>query len=909
MPPKKPPAKLLTQRPKSQALVTTGPKEVVQRKTHSKRDADGHKPTTARALVLRNGKYGSMGTGEVILATKMSGREKLELLAEDLVASYAQALATPFNGQKAIKIAEAQYTACLDEIENLRDPILFYHAIKSEAEARKPQLPPVSGKKKQQRKDPMTDSNFIASVVSSRIHNTYMLASAWRLVGLTLTQEIDTDKDSRIRDILGKNPQFRAQYLVLYDMVNILVSLGQQKFAQLATTAPHWSQYFQVNQNRDLSSDQPEYTFSWEQIKGVHKSFLDSIVVELCLPASAYPKQILIHILHEAIDETPRDAKRFPQELWDAMGDLSSTVQLLELLESPLLGPEGEQWKKEERKVPEDFEKWVDAQLFSERASREYSNFQNMLIPIDTELVKAHVVETIWKYVNLNYQGVCGLTVDTLWGLDDLKYRKPSWHARMKDSEKKTETDGPFTSLMSGGMNKAKSGNGKKTYAITDGHESECSMPSLMTISDSSEEMDDRSDSSFDDSDEDEEEESEDEDDHYDEDEEDHLREMLREAMDMAAADPDFYNPRSEAAYFKEAAEEKQGNAFIKLLGSLRGRMFTANPNLKSSKRTEPREQYIGPKPPASAYTPVQPRPKAPPKAKPTPAPQKPGKAQSKHATVEEVSDEDEPTTTPKKKKKKPKKKKKKTVPTPEETTAGPDRTNEVQQSPPPAVAPTPTPLQKQKQTPATPKTAKTPSVKSTASSSTIHPYASTASLPLPTEQAAQSARSYIQKEGLKEKVKVKTRSDQHKLFDISEKKAKRSIFSRFGGKKENEGEPEPKETGDKHGFFTNMTKKTKAYMHQLLHTAEDEKQGIAPLKWEHFLKVMREMGFSYDPSTAGSSVRFDPPDPRDRPITFHKPHPDPTLHPILVRDFGRRLKNAYGWSEADFYTKVANAA
>jgi len=31
----------------------------------------------------------------------------------------------------------------------------------------------------------------------------------------------------------------------------------------------------------------------------------------------------------------------------------------------------------------------------------------------------------------------------------------------------------------------------------------------------------------------------------------------------------------------------------------------------------------------------------------------------------------------------------------------------------------------------------------------------------------------------------------------------------------------------------------------------------------------MREMGFEYDPSTAGSSVRFDPPDKRD-PVSFH---------------------------------------
>ena len=33
----------------------------------------------------------------------------------------------------------------------------------------------------------------------------------------------------------------------------------------------------------------------------------------------------------------------------------------------------------------------------------------------------------------------------------------------------------------------------------------------------------------------------------------------------------------------------------------------------------------------------------------------------------------------------------------------------------------------------------------------------------------------------------------------------------------------------------------------------------------------MKEMGFKIDPSTAGSSVRFDPPNPKDKSITFHK--------------------------------------
>lgn len=65
---------------KSTDLVPVGPRHL-QRTSHGKRDESGHKPSTSRALVLRNGKYGARGDGELVLATKMSGREKLDLLA------------------------------------------------------------------------------------------------------------------------------------------------------------------------------------------------------------------------------------------------------------------------------------------------------------------------------------------------------------------------------------------------------------------------------------------------------------------------------------------------------------------------------------------------------------------------------------------------------------------------------------------------------------------------------------------------------------------------------------------------------------------------------------------------------------------------------------------------------------
>lgn len=158
-----------------------------------------------------------------------------------------------------------------------------------------------------------------------------------------------------------------------------------------------------------------------------------------------------------------------------------------------------------------------------------------------------------------------------------------------------------------------------------------------------------------------------------------------------------------------------------------------------------------------------------------------------------------------------------------------------------------------------------------------------------------------MQTEGLatKTKEKVKSRPDPSTLEPIVEKKG---FFNRFGRRDKTQEDEELIKKGGKFSYFSRLSKKTSVYMHQLLRTSEDDKKGLAPMKWEHFLKVMREMGFTYDPSTAGSSVRFDPPDPRDCPITFHRPHPDPTLYPVMLKEFGKKLKNYYGWSEENFY-------
>jgi hypothetical protein len=65
----------------SRDLILFGSRHVQTRNgIRSIRNEDGQLPSTARALVLRNGKYGAMGTGEIVPTKHISGREKLDLL-------------------------------------------------------------------------------------------------------------------------------------------------------------------------------------------------------------------------------------------------------------------------------------------------------------------------------------------------------------------------------------------------------------------------------------------------------------------------------------------------------------------------------------------------------------------------------------------------------------------------------------------------------------------------------------------------------------------------------------------------------------------------------------------------------------------------------------------------------------
>jgi hypothetical protein len=117
------------------ALVKTGPRDVSS-KNPSNRALNHDLPSTARALILRNSKYGAVGTGEVVLVSKLTGREKLDLLAgvmslltrpfsflhfffvsvgtEDLTEKASKALSRPFKLAECLGIAESQYNGMIN---------------------------------------------------------------------------------------------------------------------------------------------------------------------------------------------------------------------------------------------------------------------------------------------------------------------------------------------------------------------------------------------------------------------------------------------------------------------------------------------------------------------------------------------------------------------------------------------------------------------------------------------------------------------------------------------------------------------------------------------------------------------------------------------------------------------------
>lgn len=81
-------------------------------------------------------------------------------------------------------------------------------------------------------------------------------------------------------------------------------------------------------------------------------------------------------------------------------------------------------------------------------------------------------------------------------------------------------------------------------------------------------------------------------------------------------------------------------------------------------------------------------------------------------------------------------------------------------------------------------------------------------------------------------------------------------------------------------------------------------KHSNSNLRWGEFVKVMDDAGFEATWSTGGSAVVFT--DRRGKgAIRLHQPHPDPTINPIMLRSFGKRMFRQFNWSIETFVERV----
>jgi len=207
------------------------------------------------------------------------------------------------------------------------------------------------------------------------------------------------------------------------------------------------------------------------------------------------------------------------------------------------------------------------------------------------------------------------------------------------------------------------------------------------------------------------------------------------------------------------------------------------------------------------------------------------------------VEDEDEGQDQSKKKKKKKKKKSnKKTEVSANGTTATTTPASPAKATPPASSAKT-TPSASPAKTPTKASPLKPPQPRSSLDTMASTNF-SQASLPLPAETKAQSARSYLQSENLNsEKTKVKSRPAFSTMFKSSDKEK--------DGKKDDE-----KDGKEKKGLLSrvkkiHLGKKASELMSRLVGAAEGKSNGKKPMKWEQFLTV----GFSIPLSLVRSFI------------------------------------------------------
>lgn len=164
-----------------------------------------------------------------------------------------------------------------------------------------------------------------------------------------------------------------------------------------------------------MSSSNSQVVFDKMKLRNAHRSFVDAVILEIILPDSQYPRHVLFECLHMAIEDSPSDGNRFPQLLWDAVGDLAVrgahvihqscrltssqvTVRFLDVLDGALMPGQKESWSTRDPDISPEHLAFFEATTLSKRASQDTKSYEDVLYPLSKAKTPKNV-ETFWKLV------------------------------------------------------------------------------------------------------------------------------------------------------------------------------------------------------------------------------------------------------------------------------------------------------------------------------------------------------------------------------------------------------------------------------------------------------------------------------------------------------------------------------
>lgn len=94
----------------------------------------------------------------------------------------------------------------------------------------------------------------------------------------------------------------------------------------------------------------------------------------------------------------------------------------------------------------------------------------------------------------------------------------------------------------------------------------------------------------------------------------------------------------------------------------------------------------------------------------------------------------------------------------------------------------------------------------------------------------------------------------------------------------------------------------------KLFHSTDEANTKRGNTDWKDFVTAMADVGFAAT-HCGGSAVSFDPvesaPMRGHGSIVFHKPHPEPSIDPVILRIMGQRLRKWFGWERDTFVERV----